>query len=483
MNEQDRARPESLATAAPMHPSGPIPLANAAGADMEAGYDPKNLRRAAASTLIGTILEQYDMVLFGSAVAVIFNVMFFPESAPAVGLIAGFASYGVGFLARPLGGLFFSHFGERFGRKWILVATLFLMGIATFLIGVLPTYAAVGVLSPILLVLLRLAQGFGAGAEQTGGMTLLAETSRRSQRGRNAALVAVGSGVGIILGGGAWSLGQVVMSPEAFLEWGWRVVFMSSVVVTIAAYIIRRRLKESPVFLEAQAQRKVQKAPIVEVFKHGKRPLFTVFGMAFGTMANGYVFLTFMSAYLITYQGFTPAVVANIVVAGAVATSISPFLFGLLTDRFGRRSVNLVLSAILLVYPPIAFTLASSGNLVLVYIGVVLGFALVVTGMNGSYGAYFPELFGSGFRVTGVTLGREMSSVVAGGFTPLICTALIAWSGGSWLPIVILMCATALVTLVTTAIAPETRGRDLVTELDAYEERALRRSVTDSRSL
>jgi len=468
-----------LTTADPTAATPPQPQGRTPGLvappHSDAAYDSKNLKRAAASTLIGTILEQYDMVLFGSAVAVIFNVMFFPDSGPAAGLIAAFASYGVGFLARPIGGLFFSHFGERLGRKWILVTTLFLMGTATFLIGLLPTYAAVGVISPILLVLLRLAQGFGAGAEQTGGMTLLAETSRSTQRGRNAALVAVGSGVGIILGGGVWSLAQQLMSPEAFLEWGWRVVFMSSIVVTITAYVIRRKLKESPVFLEAKAQENVQKAPIAEVFRYGKRPLFTVFGMAFGTMANGYVFLTFMAAYLIKYQGLSAAVVANIVVAGAVATSISPYLFGLLTDRFGRRPVNLVLASILLVYPPIAFTLASSGNLALVYVGVVFGFALVVTGMNGSYGAWFPELFGSGFRVTGVTLGRELASVIAGGFTPLVCTALIAASGGSWVPIVVLMCFTALVTLVSTILAPETRGRDLVTETDAYQERAARR--------
>ncbi|WP_125132934.1 MFS transporter [Microbacterium sp. 10M-3C3] len=437
----------------------------------DVAYDPRNLRKAAASTLIGTILEQYDMILFGSAVAVIFNVMFFPSEGPAAGLIAAFASYGVGFLARPLGGLFFSHFGEKHGRKWILVATLFLMGTATFLIGILPTYAAVGVISPILLVILRLAQGFGAGAEQTGGMTLLAETSRRSRRGRNAALVAVGSGVGIILGGGVWSLVQQLMTPEAFLEWGWRLTFLSSVLVTITAYIVRRTLNESPVYMEAKAQRKVEKAPIIEVWRSGKRPLFTVFGMAFGTMANGYVFLTFMAAYLINYQGISAAVVANIVVAGAVATSISPYVFGWLTDHFGRRRVNLVLASILVVYPPFAFMLASSGDLTLVYIGVVGGFALVVTGMNGSYGAYFPELFGSGFRVTGVTLGRELASMIAGGFTPLIATALIAASGGSWIPIAVLMCGTAIVTLVSTALAPETRGRDLVTDEDAFAER------------
>lgn len=239
----------------------------------------------------------------------------------------------------------------------------------------------------------------------------------------------------------------------------------------ITVSLIPMTLNESPVYMEAKAQRKVEKAPIIEVWRSGKRPLFTVFGMAFGTMANGYVFLTFMAAYLINYQGISAAVVANIVVAGAVATSISPYVFGWLTDHFGRRRVNLVLASILVVYPPFAFMLASSGDLTLVYIGVVGGFALVVTGMNGSYGAYFPELFGSGFRVTGVTLGRELASMIAGGFTPLIATALIAASGGSWIPIAVLMCATAIVTLVSTALAPETRGRDLVTDEDAFAER------------
>jgi MFS family permease len=444
-------------------------------------YDKANLKRAASSTLIGTVLEQYDMVLFGSASALIFNKLFFPQVSPAVGLLAAFGAYGVGFLARPLGGIFFSHFGEKFGRKWILVATLFLMGTATFAIALLPTFAMIGVAAPVLLVLLRLLQGFGAGAEQTGGMTLLAETAPPGKRGMFASLVAVGSGLGIIAGGGAWALAQALIPSEVFLDWGWRVVFASSLFVTLAAFIIRRKLRESPVFLEAKERQTVEKAPVIEVWRSGKRPLFTVFGMAFGTMANGYVFLAFMAGYLVTYIKVEASFAAGLVVAGAVATSISAFVLGTLTDRYGRRRTNLVLAVMLMIYPPIAFSLVGTGNTTLIFIAVTLGFALAVTGMIGAQAAYFPELFGSGFRVTGVTLGRELAAVLGGGFSPLICSALIIWSGGSWWPIVVYMMAAAAVTLVTTFLAPETLNRDLVTDIDGFKEREVTTSPVSIR--
>ena len=204
--------------------------------------DRKNLRTAAWGGLIGTALEQYDFVIYGTATAIVFNRIFFPNAAPGVGIIAGFATYAVGFLARPLGGLFFSRYGDRLGRKFVLVATLFLMGISTFLIGALPSFDQVGILAPVLLVLLRLLQGFGAGAEQAGGVVLLTEVAPREQRGRYAALVFVGASAGTALGAVVWILVQL-LPDEQVLSWGWRLVFFSSALVTVAAYVLRRRLR------------------------------------------------------------------------------------------------------------------------------------------------------------------------------------------------------------------------------------------------
>jgi MFS family permease len=228
--------------------------------------DQRNVRRVAWAGLIGTALEQYDFVIYGTASALVFNEIFFPDVSPAVGFIASFGTYAVGFAARPLGGLFFSHFGDRVGRKWVLVATLLLMGVATFLIGLLPTYDQAGLLAPILLVLCRVLQGFGAGAEQAGGIVLLTETSAIGRRGRYSSLVFVGAAAGTAVGAVVWILVQLLPEDDV-MSWGWRLVFFSSVLVTIAAYVIRRRMDESPVFKELKTEGVIerQQAPIKDV--------------------------------------------------------------------------------------------------------------------------------------------------------------------------------------------------------------------------
>ncbi|MDT7656970.1 MAG: hypothetical protein QOF38_1685, partial [Pseudonocardiales bacterium] len=215
--------------------------------------DPSAVRRAAWAGLVGTALEQYDFVIYGTASALIFSKLFFPNISAAAGILASFSAYAVGFAARPLGGLFFSKFGDRLGRKWVLVATLLLMGGSTLAIGLLPTYSQVGLLAPVLLVACRFVQGFGSGAEQAGGATLLTETARPGRRGKLASLVMTGAALGTALGAVAWILVQLLPEP-ALLSWGWRLVFLSSLVVTIVALVIRRRLNESPVFQDLKQQ-------------------------------------------------------------------------------------------------------------------------------------------------------------------------------------------------------------------------------------
>ena len=249
--------------------------------------DQQTVRRAAWAGLIGTALEQYDFVIYGTAAALVFNDLFFPDVSPAVGFIASFSTYAVGFAARPVGGLIFSHFGDRLGRKWVLVATLFLMGISTFAIGLLPTYGQVGLLAPILLVVLRILQGLGAGAEQAGGIVLLAETAAKGRRGRLSSLVFVGAAAGTALGAVIWILVQL-WPEEAVMSWGWRIVFFSSVVVTIAAFVIRRRMSESPVFkaLKTEGVVERQRAPISDVLRHGRLGVARVFFMNLGANAH-----------------------------------------------------------------------------------------------------------------------------------------------------------------------------------------------------
>ena len=339
--------------------------------------DQQTVRRAAWAGLIGTALEQYDFVIYGTAAALVFNDIFFPDVSPAVGFIASFSTYAVGFAARPLGGLFFSHFGDRVGRKWVLVATLLLMGVSTFFIGLLPTYDQVGLLAPILLVVLRILQGFGAGAEQAGGIVLLTETAAKGRRGRYASLVFVGAAAGTALGAVIWILVQLWPEDDV-MTWGWRLVFFSSVVVTVAAFIIRRKMSESPVFKELKTEGVVerQKAPISDVLKHGRFGVARVFFMNLGTNAHSYVFQVFMGSYLISQLEIDKAFIPKVLLIGALFACVSAYVFGTLSDRFGRRPMYLIVTGFLLIFPVPAFMLLGTQNLVLIGLVIVLGLRL-----------------------------------------------------------------------------------------------------------
>ncbi|MFJ2621188.1 MFS transporter [Glutamicibacter sp. NPDC087344] len=438
-------------------------------APQEPAVDQANVRRAAWAGLVGTALEQYDFVIYGTASAIIFNTIFFPNVSPAIGIIASFGAYAVGFGARPLGGLFFSRFGDRLGRKWVLVCTLFLMGIATFAIGLLPTYAQAGIWAPILLVACRFLQGFGAGAEQAGGVVLLAETAAKGSRGRFASLIFVGAAAGTAIGAVVWILVQM-LPEEALLSYGWRLVFFSSIFVTIAAYIIRRRLKESPIMDELKedagsAER--QQTPVGEVFRHGRKGLFRVFFMNVGANAHSYIFQTFLGSYLITYLDVDSKFIPKVLFVGALFACISAVVAGSLSDKYGRRPVYLSITSFLLIFPFPAFMLLNTGSTFWMTVVIILGFIFAAQGTVGVQAAYFPELFGSRYRYAGVALGREFSSVFGGGIAPLICSALVTWASGSWWPVAIYMMLMMAISVIATIKSPETLDRDLRLKEDA----------------
>jgi MFS family permease len=426
----------------------------------------RNVRRAAWAGLVGTMLEQYDFVIYGTASALIFGRLFFPNISPAAGIMASFGAYAVGFLARPLGGLFFSRYGDRLGRKWVLVATLFFMGGSTLAIGLLPTYEQVGILAPILLVVCRFFQGFGAGAEQSGGATLLTETAPIGRRGQYASLIMVGAALGTALGAVVWILVQM-LPEDQLLSWGWRLIFLSSILVTVFAMVIRRTLKESPVFQAVKARAQAARAPVADVFKHGRVPLLLVFFMNVGVNAQSYTYQVFMAAYLTTIVGVDPRFVPKVLLAGALCGCLSAFLTGAGSDVFGRRRLYTFVAAALVLLPVPTFIALGSGSKAAIVVVIILGFMLGAYGAVGVQMSYFPELFGSRYRYAGVTLGREFSSVVGGGLAPLICSALLAWFNKSWVPVAIYMMAMSLVSLVAVRFAPETLNRDLTIVEDA----------------
>lgn len=432
----------------------------------EAPPDRKAVRRAAWAGLIGTTLEQYDFVIYGTASALIFSKLFFPNISPVAGILASFSAYAVGFAARPLGGLIFSRFGDRLGRKWVLVATLLLMGGSTLAIGLLPTYSQVGLLAPVLLVACRFFQGMGAGAEQAGGATLLTETAGRGKRGALASLVMTGAALGTALGAVAWILAQS-LPEEALMTWGWRLVFGSSLLVTIAALIIRRKLNESPVFQELKEQVGETRAPISETFRKGRKPLLLAFFLNVGSNAQSYTYQVFMASYLVSTVGVDKAFVPKVLLLGAICGGIAAFGFGALSDVVGRKNVYATIMGALVLLPVPTFVALNTGSPVAITVAIVLGFVLACHGSVGVQMSYFPELFGNRYRYAGVALGREFSAVLGGGVAPLICAGLMAAFGGSWVPVAIYMMAMMAISFIASLIAPETKDRDLNVAQDA----------------
>jgi len=429
--------------------------------------DPKNVRRAAMAGLVGTMLENYDFVVYGTASALVFSKAFFPKISPEAGMIASFGAYAIGFMARPLGGLFFAHFGEKLGRKWVLVTTLFLMGIATFAIGCLPSYDDIGIWAPLLLVACRFLQGFGSGAEQSGGATLLTETAPLGRRGRLSSFVMVGAALGSVLGASAWILVQQL--PDAAIQsWGWRAIFWSSIIVTVAAYIVRMKLAESPIFVELKkSQAGVERAPLREVAEHGAKNVLKVIFMNWGVSTQSYTYQVFMISYLVSVVGVDTHFVPPVQLAASICAAIAAIITGSLSDRFGRRRMTLILTGILVVTPFIAFPAINTGDRAIITAVIVFGYMIAAQGVTGVHMSFFPEIFGSRYRYAGVTLGREFSSIIGGGIGPMLCASLLVWFSNSWIPVALYMAGTMLVSFLLTRSIPETLNRDLGIVTDA----------------
>lgn len=357
-----------------------------------------------------------------------------------------------------------------------MVSTLALMGTATFLVGCLPSFAAIGVAAPILLFLLRLLQGLGAGAEQSGSATLLTETAPPGKRGRMSSSVMVGAAGGTVLGTFMFAVVQWVMPEEAFISWGWRIIFLASILVVFGAWLIRRHLAESPVFAELKNStdaEHAESAPIVEAFKYGWKRIFMVAVMNWGPSTNSYTvqtfFVTFVTAYVVlpgTSEFFPRSTITVIQLIGAIVGMISAFTWGFLSDRFGRKPIYLLIAGLGIVMPIVYFTLLNTGLTVLVGLAVVLGYIFAAYGNVGVQMAYFPELFGTRYRYAGVTIARELSSLIGGGIAPFICSWLLL-QFGTWIPIAIYMSFTMICTVIASIMVPETVDRDLTIATDA----------------
>ncbi|GGU57216.1 MFS transporter [Streptomyces daghestanicus] len=444
-----------------------------------------DLARAAVSGWLGTAMEFMDFQLYSLAAAIVFNKLFFPDVSPAIGLIAAMATYGVGYVARLAGAVYFGRMGDRIGRKRVLYLTILLMGASTTLIGVLPTYGTIGIMAPVLLVVLRLIQGFGAGAEIAGATVLLAEYAPAKRRGLISSLVSLGTNSGTLAASGLWAVLLAVLSEEQLLSWGWRLPFLLSFGLMVFAVWLRRGLKESPVFEErpdvvdgvALAREEVESAAAeagperggvlaAGVRQRKGRAFFLALGLRFGQAGNSGVVQTFLVGYIATNLAVGRSVPTDAIVYGSLLGFATVPLVGLLGDRFGRRVLYLVLTALTVVLAFPVMLLITSGTTPGVMIGMVLGLNVGVLGLFSLESVTMAELFGARTRFTQLALAKEIGGILATAIGPVVAATLTAVTG-SWWPIAAMLVVYSLITFVSAYLAPETRGRDLVRLEDA----------------
>jgi len=414
------------------------------------------------ASLVGTTIEWYDFFLYGSAAALVFPQLFFPESEPLTGTLLAFLTYAVGFVARPLGALVFGHFGDRLGRKKLLVVSLLLMGGATFLIGCLPTHAAIGMAAPLLLTLLRLVQGFALGGEWGGAVLIVSEHGDAARRGFWASWPQAGAPGGNLLATAVLAVLAAVQTDEAFVSWGWRIPFLLSGVLVLVGMWIRLSISESPVFQQAVANAKPSTTlPIVEVFRYHWRDVLIAIGARFAENVSYYVITAFVLVYATAQAGLPKPLVLNAVLIGSAIHFVSIPMWGALSDRLGRRPVYLIGAAGVGLWAFAFFPLIDTRSFAAVTLAVTVG--LILHGaMYGPQAAFFSELFATRMRYSGVSIGSQLASIVAGALAPLIAVALLDTYRSAF-PIMLYVAGAAVLTLITVYVSRETRGRDLVT--------------------
>ncbi|KWX23807.1 MFS transporter [Mycolicibacterium wolinskyi] len=407
-------------------------------------------KRVAIGSGVGAVIETYDFIGFGTAAALYFGTAFFPNSSPVAGTLAAFATLGVGFAARPLGGIIGGHLGDKVGRKPVLVASLIIMGLATFAIGLLPTYAAVGVLAPVLLVTVRIIQGLAFGAEWGGAILMSYEHAPWKQKGRYTGIVQAGFPVGLLLANLVF-----LVSVHLGGDWAWRVPFLASIVLVIVGLIIRARVPESPVFEDVKQTGKIVKAPIVEVFKTDWRNILRGIGLRVAETAGYAVSITYMISYL---KSAKLATATETLVALCIASAVGIFAtvaWARLTDRVGRRPVYLWVCAFGIPFGVLMFMLVNTGLFLLIVATFIVSYGVSQNALAGAQGAWFPELFTANTRASGASLAYQISAMVSG-FTPFITTLL--YEAFGWVGPALLFSAYAAIGLWAAIVTRETWG-------------------------
>ena len=423
-------------------------------------------RRIAIASAIGAVIEWYDFFLYGTAAGLVFTDLFFSGLTGATAQFASFGTFAVGFLARPVGGLIFGHFGDRLGRKKMLVLTLLIMGLGTAAIGLLPTYAQIGIWAPILLVTLRVLQGIGIGGEYDGGVLIAAEFAPPKRRGYFASFAHIGVPGGLLLASSAFFLASLLPDQE-FLTWGWRACFLLSTALLAVGAWIRLSVMETPAFARVQERKEIARVPLRELLAHQSGRLLLGMGTRF---IEGFTF-NFFSVYLLTYVVTTADISKSFALIGiacgaGVGVVLVP-ISGALTDRFGRKPVYRIGTWLALAFAFPGAALAQSGNRLEIFIMFVIGLGVLYGTIYGPLASFWSELFSTRYRYTALSTLYQGSGVVASGMTPLIAGWLAEWASGTLWLVAAYNVLVAVISLTCARFLPETRGFEIERAVEA----------------
>lgn len=428
------------------------------------GMEKKLEKKVLIASLIGSSIEWFDYFLYGTVAALVFNQMFFHSDDPAVGLMLAYASFALAFFIRPLGGVIFSHIGDKIGRKKTLVLTLSLMGGATVLMGFLPTYDNIGTAAPILLIILRLIQGIGLGGEWGGALLLAVEYAPKNRRGFFGSIPQMGVTIGMLLGTLALSI-MTLLPEEAFLSWGWRVPFILSALLVFFGLWIRKGIDETPSFKKAQEKGEIAKIPFVETMRsHWKEVLIAV-GAKVVETAPFYIFGTFIVSYATTQLGFSRTVTLNAVTIATIITTILIPIMGKLSDKVGRKKLYVGGTVLMMLYAFPYFWLLHQGSAFLLVVATILGLGIIWAPITAVLGTMFSEIFKSNVRYTGITLGYQIGAALAGGTAPLVATALLNAYDNSYVPVALYIMLAAAISLIAISSVRDRSNQDLDSDL------------------
>lgn len=417
-------------------------------------------RRALLGSAVGSTIEWYDYFLYGTMASIIFAKQFFPSTDPLVSQLLALAAFALAFVIRPLGGVIFAHIGDRVGRKKTLAITLSMMGMSTVCMGLLPNYDQIGVWAPILLSLLRLMQGLALGGEWGGGVLLAVEYSPRHRRGFFGAVPQTGAVLGLALGNIITSLLSNTMSDADFQSWGWRIPFVGSIVLVLIGMWIRNAVGETPSFKKILATRSHARIPLKETLQDHWRVVLIAIGAKVVETSTFFLYATYTVSYMIGH-GFQRSDILNIVLVCALIAFPFMLYFGHLSDRIGRKKVFIYGSLAFIVWIGPFFWLLNQKSIVLAELAVGVGLSVIWTTYGSMIGTLLAEAFPASIRYTGMSLGYQIGAALVGGPMPLIATALVAYFGGSYVPVVVFMMACALVSIVAVAFAKDRSGLPL----------------------